>query len=588
MKIDKFEAARWLCHNRANLAFTPVTMIASSYNGAGKSAIGDGIAYALTGELRRIGSKGDRDQLAQEGGEGPAFVGIDTSWGKIRRDVATGKTVPGATSIEAPADMVSSTLQFSIDPERFEKLTPDDRRSALLAIMRVNRQPDAILLALTERGHPASLLERMPADKPFGEWEAVANAIASEQRGAWKAITKEAYGAKKAETWSPPAVTAPDADEIAQAEQEAAKCKAAVEQLIGDVATMKANAGHAARHADLVKAARFLPAAQDYAVTKRAELDEAEVALARANAAEQDIRQRLHHASGQPCPHCDGLIEVRKGVDGKHELVAYVTPANPATMADLHAAHQKAVKALEAQRDAKAALSSAEAAVRNAETAKAELDRFPSTSDAAGAGRSLEDLERFLSAAREKVAASNTTLTELRDRIHKAQEASQIEQRALEAHRAVVGALALAADLAPSGLPAEWAVKAIERFNLLLRQMADMTGWRQVTIRPDMHILSDGRRHEMTSRGQRWRTNAMLAVAIAHFGGARFVVLDDFDVLQVADRMPALKWLHKITQPGGVIDSAVIMATLKERPKLPPSVAVHWLDLEPESIQAAA
>ena len=89
--------------------------------------------------------------------------------------------------------------------------------------------------------------------------------------------------------------------------------------------------------------------------------------------------------------------------------------------------------------------------------------------------------------------------------------------------------------------------------------------------------LQPGRVYGLLSESEKWRCDAMLAIAIARLSGLRFVTLDRFDVLQPSARPQILGLLRTLTQGGG-LDTAILAGTMKEpMAKVPTGIQSIWI-----------
>ena len=86
------------------------------------------------------------------------------------------------------------------------------------------------------------------------------------------------------------------------------------------------------------------------------------------------------------------------------------------------------------------------------------------------------------------------------------------------------------------------------------------------------------RDYRLLSESEQWRVGAVIAEAIAHLSGLRLLVLDRFDVLDLAGRGQLLGWLDSLAQDGG-LDTTLLFGTLKSAPGgLPETIAAHWVE----------
>jgi hypothetical protein len=92
-----------------------------------------------------------------------------------------------------------------------------------------------------------------------------------------------------------------------------------------------------------------------------------------------------------------------------------------------------------------------------------------------------------------------------------------------------------------------------------------------------MEIEVDGRPYTMQSESSKWRADTMIAEAISHLTGTEILVLDRVDVLDMASRMQLIKWVMQLVDELNY-QSVLLFATLKEPPKMPAQIAVHWVE----------
>lgn len=133
---------------------------------------------------------------------------------------------------------------------------------------------------------------------------------------------------------------------------------------------------------------------------------------------------------------------------------------------------------------------------------------------------------------------------------------------------------ACAEALAPDGIPGEIVADRLKPLNDRLRQTSIATGWPQTVVTPTMDILVENRTFGLQSESSQWRAQAAIAEAISHISGVGLLILDRMDVLDLSNRSKLIKWLMDVAKDHNNI---ILLGTLKEAPKLPESVAVHWL-----------
>ena len=200
-----------------------------------------------------------------------------------------------------------------------------------------------------------------------------------------------------------------------------------------------------------------------------------------------------------------------------------------------------------------------------------------------GESKSAPD-EQALSAAKANIEVIKSTRKVAKDtldiidrEIKLASEAEVKTKKAAEHHADVQAWDKIASALAPDGIPGEMLHAALDPINSRLAESSAATGWKSAVINPDMSISYDGRPYGLASVSAKWRANVMIAEAISHVSGIKFLMADEFDLLDLHSRGSCLKWLVWLAR-AGEIDSVLLFGTLKEKPaKLPADVAAHWI-----------
>jgi hypothetical protein len=563
----------------------PVTLIAG-LNGAGKSSVRDAVALALTGDLTRVALKKDAGQLVTEGAKcavievahdamanTPAFVNISAA-GKM-----TGK-----------APDLSPMLPFVLQAQRFARLTPTERRAFLFDLMGLKADGKSVAERLAARGCDMAKAERVAPLLRAGFDRACTEAKtqATQARGAWKAVTGEAYGSEKAKTWR-----APKPGATAEGEPtDAGMLKACDEALAVWQRQIGALQAEQQRRATL---AQKVPALQEQAdKLARAETklatDDAELKLL------ADELERLRAAAGG-VPRV-GLV---------HQLAAAIHRALPAWPNDAHNAagwqilrdaltayeyeHGTIVAMPQGNPEARARIPAVEQAhtlltravandrrdIEAAQRAQVELQSIHAELNAVFDAAALVKAQRVV----EKLTTERQQITarlEAAAAVKRAAEQAQQKTADAARHHADVAAWELIADaLAPNGIPAELLSEALDPINERLERSAQDAEWPRVGIEGDMEITADGRAYGLLSESEQWRVDAMVAEAIAHLSGLRLLVLDRFDVLDLPSRSDLVAWLDVLAE-AGEIDTALIFGTLKALPGgLPSTFGAHWV-----------
>ena len=593
MKLTALSIHNFLGARAVEVQLTkPVTLFAGK-NGAGKSSLQEAIRMALTGEAVRVGLKKEYGQLITEGAEsGFAEVEMD---GTVRAFVTLpdGKTTPLTEYVPPTA------LPYVLDAQRFAKLEPNERRAFLFGLMGLSAGGDEVKKRMLAKGCNDQKVETiMPMLRSgFDAAHKEAQAKARDEKAAWRTITGETYGDKKAASWAAekPAF---DAAALADLQQRLAATDAglaAANQRMGALqADHKRHAEAAQRLADLrEKGSRYARVA-DKLVRDEAELKEweAKVEDARQRAAGRrkvglvhDLARALFDLldTGEPCT-------VRPGEDPKidaanHALNAYEDEHGSIKSSgadDIEARnklpeYEKALHLLQsAVANDKRDLAEADAAAKAISELEAAVGSAPDEAEIHAARKHLDDLK----AERSDIAAK---LAGKQDAERQDKQADERTAKALAAHESVLAWIAIADALAPDGIPGEMLAEALDPINDRLEQSSQDTEWLHVHIEPNMSVWAaypglPPRPYALLSESEKWRADAMLAEAIAHISNIKLLVLDRFDVLDLKGREDLIVWLDILAQDGE-INTALIFGTLKALPPtLPQTIAAHWLE----------
>ena len=587
MQITNIQVRDFLGIERADLALDrPVTVIAGP-NGSGKSSLRDAIALALTGDLTRVKAKKDSGELVRTGTkvaqcevtihpDAVRFVSISAS-GKITDHLAKG----------VEPDPI---LPYVLEAQRFARLTDNERRTFLQGLMGVKTDPAAIKARLVTMGCDKARVERIAPMLRAGFDAACkdAKAKATEAKGAWRAITGETYGTEKAPIWRA---------EVPKVDEAQAKF----------LSTALAQSEHAMT--EWAKKSGGLELDEQRRAALRAKLP----ALREQAARLPKIAAKLTLDEESLAGWADALAKTKAAagtgprVGLVHDLAGWLDKALVSdvmmTQADFEGAHAT-LKAYEAQYgklgntagdpEARALLPEQQrahdllassvsndkrdlAATQQAKDEAARIDaELAETFDSAGLGEAREKVQ--------EMQVERKALTEKLDAISATRRAAGLaEKRTGDAgvHAADVAAWSAIGDaLAPDGIPAELLAAALGPINARLDQSSTDAQWPRVEITADMLIRTGvhERPYALLSESERWRCDAMIAEAIAHLSGTKLLLLDRFDVLDLAGRSDLLAWLDVLAETGE-IDTALIFGTLKQLPTgLPDTIAACWIE----------
>lgn len=584
MKLTHITIKHFLGARHIDVALSQPAHLFCGPNGAGKSSIRDAVALALTGDLGRVSLKKSAGQLVTEDSstatievhhdamaDTPAFVSIG----------ATGKMVHKAPD-------VSPLLPYVLDAQRFARLTPDERRAFLFGLMGLSADGPAVVKRLAARGLDMKKAERVAPLLRAGFEPAAkeAKSQATAAKGAWRSITGETYGSEKAKTWQAPIPGAAAEGEPTDPAM-LKSCEAAIEQWQREVGRLQAQQLRRREQAErlpaLQEAAGRLTRAQTKLATDEAELVSRAEELERTRAAAgagprvglvHDLARGLHavlkylstvdYATGR-----EDAEEALGAYEREHGKLGTTTgdPDAAARLPALTAAHSLLQRAIaNDRRDIDAAQqASAQAAAITTELADPLDPQY--------LANALAESDK-LKAERDAIRARLDAAASLK---RAAEAARQRTQDAAQHHADVQAWDALGDALAPAGIPAEMLAEALTPMNDALAGHADVAQWPRVAIEADMSITAAGRAYALLSESERWRCDAMLAAAVAQLSSVRLLVLDRFDVLDLAGRADLVAWLDTMAADGD-IDTALVFGTLKAVPsQLPRTMAAHWI-----------
>ncbi|MGC4059381.1 MAG: AAA family ATPase [Aquabacterium sp.] len=525
----------------------PVTILAGG-NGNGKTSILQGVALALSGALARgITLKKDYAQLVHEG-QAAGQVTVMADGREHYMVLPKGKGQHAAEHVALP---------YVLDATRLSSLSDKDRKTFLFNLLDIRITSDLVKARLKERGADMAKAERVVPMLRAGFEDAAK--LAAEQatlsKGAWKTVTGEQWGSEKAIDWvaevpefSQPALdallsSAADTDEaLAQANQKVGALQAQINQqssAAADRAALQEKAGKIDR------------------IKTKMSVDEAET-----KSFEIQLETLLAASTRMKCPDCGVALFVQDNqlmhADG--DTMATVDLQRiPALREALRinrtalANDQRDLAAAEAARDRLAAMEAAGAHVKESEllAAKGEVTS--------------------LQAARADLTKQIDAMTAVK---RAATDAGQKTTKAADHHKDIMAWLAIAEALGPNGIPGDLLKEALAPVNARLAQSAEDTSWLRVVINADMSITFGGRLHQLLSKSEKWRADAMLTEMVSHLSGLRMFMVDEFDILDLQGRAQALAWLDTLGI-NSEVDTVLVGATLK-------SATSAWL----ESVEA--
>lgn len=567
MKIPRIELSNVLALHRADIAIpTPILMLLGN-NEAGKSSLRDAISMALLGDPVRVKHKKYYGQILHDDAK-KGRVSLITEYDEVFASF----TLP-AGEHTAPNIKGAEYLPYVINPVLLATMDDKELRALLFKLTACKASPDVTAALLLKRGARAELVEEVkpllrggfaPASKDCAE-------NATKAKGAYRALTGENWGSIQSAEWEFVLPEAPDMPDVSPAAidkviAQHAQVTRDIENGVKYVADAEARAEAAAtfytRREALEEAFDLLPRAQGKLKTDEKSLVELETAF---DAKRQQLTDMQASAVPVACPCCNELLRITgqtlepfKGL--KADTAATSTLALEVT-------------------NARAAIDMLKRAIAN------DIAAVTTAKDAGKALKAL-DAEGCPEVDAGKLAKAQDKLTECRlmaDKLRAKVEAMKQRQEAIDGaaettatarkhHQDVVDWLLISDALKPDGIPSEILATALKPVNDSLAILSRLSGWKKVQISRDMEITADGRIYGLMSESAKWRIDTLLALMVAQLSGLKFVVLDRFDVLDIAGRGELVNMLLDLADMGS-LDQAIVCGTAKQAfPGMPPEV----------------
>lgn len=561
MKISRISIKNFLGVRALELLPRAATLICGP-NGAGKSSTIEAVRAALTGEVVRVERKKDWREMISTG-EKVGTVIVEHDAGRSAVTLQTGKH-------ETDAQGMPLELPALLDANRFARMTDVERRAFIYALMDLKATPAAIVERMVRtHGADFDLCKSIQPLLNSGFDAALSHAKeeASQARGAWRAITGEAYGSEKAKSWKPEPVEAPDDNEVAALVGALEAADALVSSISSEIGAMQERRRQLSdRQASIAKLER-----------EAAELPHAQARLERARGELEVWSKRLEELPPEPgaanirppmpCPDCGSLLDLRDGALHAHQPVKADDPETAVK-------RQQWSKSVNLQ---KSTIANAERDILAAERAKVELaDMKPiepiDDEQISAVGAALNEAK----AARKQASDALERARALRA---KAGEAIVAESKAARQHELAQKWEVIAGALGPDGVRTAIVAEALDPLNKAIARHAAMTGWATPQIGADMLIRvgASGHLYGLLSESEKWRVDALITASIAELSGVGLFVLDRMDVLDLQSRGDLLYWLSDIITEGR-INQVFVAGTLKSKPaELPEHFEAVWI-----------
>ena len=568
MKLNSLSISNVIGIARADLDLSKAVTVISAENASGKSSIADGLSMAFIGKPCRVNAKKDLGQLLHNGAE------------KGRVSIKFGDEDEGAefrlpkgdhhVSEFAGADF----MPFVLDPQAFARLSDDERRTFLFKLTNCKASAKVVGEKLAERGVAQELIDEilplMRSGFPSASKEAYARA--TQAKGVWRSITGGNWGAVVAEGWKAPKPEGeiPPAKHLEELLAKVGKHQKDLEdglKFIGQQEeAIKSALGKADRIVALTETHGLLSRRNTKLKADQKELAEWEEKFPALKKTLDDLK-----SAGVPvkCPCCDEELSIVGGTLQKFVGLKADTKA----MSDAALAVTNAKGAIDLL---KRTIENDQAAIAESKAAGEEIERLN-----AEGGTKVDQAK--LEKARDSVAQLRQIIADLRAEFNAKQEArvqagkvDELTAKATAAHEDVKAWLAAGDALAPDGIPGELLADALAPVNQSIAVLSGMCGWNKAVVEADMSITYGGRLYGLCSESEKWRADALIALAIAQISGLRMVLLDRFDVLDSDSRKQLLKMVVRLGKLE-TMDSIIICGTMKQPLPAAEDWASVWL-----------
>lgn len=556
MKLQSITVSEVLGLSRADINFAGITLVAGN-NATGKSTLADCISMAMLGTPSRVSLKKELDQLLHDdAAKGRVTISYDEGEGTAEFRLPKG---------EHHADEFPGMqfLPYVLKPSKFAELTADERRTLLFQLTNCKASSKVIIQKLVGRGVDETLATDFAINWktgfPAAAKEAYARATAA--KGAWRQITGQTWGSVVAEDWTAPKPEGkcPTAKELDDLMAEHGKIQTEVDkgqQYVGGLeAKREASASFLQRSNDAADLHEQLERRQNKQKATEKDLKTLEAELP---ALVEELATLQAGCVPVDCPCCGEQLRIN---GGKLEKFAGLK-ADTKLITDL---------ALR---------------VRNAKDAIDLLKRtlandIKSVGEAEAAGVQYKAIiaEKVEVIDDEKIEAGKTALAGCKQKANdlraefNAKQQARIDfesvktktEEATMAHTNVKTWLAVGDALSPDGIPGELLADAIAPFNQSLAVLARLCSWKVPAVQADMAVTYGERLYGLCSASEKWRTDALIALAIAQISQLRLAVLDGFDILHAAARQELLGMCIQL-ESMGAMETLILCGTMKELP----------------------
>ena len=553
----------------------PIQLVAGA-NGAGKSSFLEGVKAGLIGTIDRVALKKHYGALVTEG-ERIGTVIIEHDGGRRAFTVPNGRH-----EVEGGIDG-TDFLPFVLDPHKFSGLEPAARRPILMDLCDAKADADSVAKRLAkefdcDKTFVVDVMARYVAGG-FESAEKLAREKASEARGAWKAITGKAWSSQASATWEAPAAEPVSDEDVEKAWAELGAAAEKVSQALREQGAIEQKAREYAKAVDEIERLKEHAEKIDR-IRDKLKRDEEELKIWTEKLA------ALPPPAGTPaptlaCPDCGAVLKMQSGM-----LVHHDHSSAPDPEVEIKRKSQQDAVALYTR-----SVENGKRDLLLAEQAKVKLAELQEIEPVdAGAITAAKEHAKACDTAHRAAQAAHTSLVAMKQQHD---DANRLTAAAQVQHKEVVAWVALAEALSPEGLPARILADALDPINAALVEIGNAFEWGHARINADMAIEWKGRPYNLLSKGEQFRVDVMLTVAIARLSGLRFAIIDGADILDPQGREDLLFGLDEAYVMSDSIDQVFVGMTLRQRPSQTlGSCEAHWIEkgyvVADEEIQQAA
>jgi len=520
----------------------------------------------VSGEPSRIKLKKEFDQLVTDGVKA-GTIAMDFADGRQSSVTLPDGDVRFSGALIEDQSKARAALPYVLDIGLFGHQSADERRKLLFTLTGCSADVNQVRARLIERNCDTvkieAILPLIVSGFPAAEDDAKGRA--RDAKSAWKAVTGETYGEKKAASF---ALQMPevDAEKLSKLQAEIVATDEQIgreQQTLGELAaTHRKHQDGAEKLSKLQDLAARRKRIEDQLATDRADLAEWEQGLALLDGAENT-------ADALPCPCCNAMLIVRNGA-----LVDASTAANAVSAEDL----AKRPEYLRSRDLCATAVANGERDLRASEDAAAQMAALTLHGGEPVTENQVLDQRAKVAALQAKRGQLALELSTVQSQQRGADEAGKKNKQAAQHHADVQAWGDIATALAPDGIPGELLATALKTVNKHLLDEAALNEWAPVAIDGDMVIRAGGRDYRLLSESEQWRANAVIAEMVSRMSELKFVLFDRFDVLDSTGRGDLLYWLDGLAEDGQ-IDTAMVFGTMKKAPtSLPDHVCAYWIE----------